>query len=58
MYRERARIAVKVLRGTKPPDIPVQQPTRFELIFNLKTAKAIGHEIPAGLVARADRLIE
>jgi putative tryptophan/tyrosine transport system substrate-binding protein len=58
MYRERARIAVKVLRGTKPPDIPVQQPTRFELVFNMKTAKAIGHEIPAGLVARADRLIE
>jgi putative ABC transport system substrate-binding protein len=58
MYRERARIAVKVMRGMKPADIPIEQPTRFELVFNLKTAKAIGHEVPAGLVARADKLIE
>jgi putative ABC transport system substrate-binding protein len=58
MYRERARIAVKVMRGMKPADIPIEQPTRFELVFNLKTAKAVGHEVPAGLVARADKLIE
>ena len=58
MYRERARIAVKVLRGTKPADIPIEQPTRFELVFNLKTAKAIGHEMPSSLVERADTVIE
>jgi ABC-type uncharacterized transport system substrate-binding protein len=58
MYRERARMAAKVLRGTKPADIPIEQPTRFELVINLKTAKAIGHEIPSGLLLRADKLIE
>jgi putative ABC transport system substrate-binding protein len=58
MYRETARIAVKVLRGTKPADIPVAQPTRFELVINLKAAKAIGLDVPAGLVLRADKLIE
>jgi len=58
MYRLRARIAVKVLRGTKPADIPVEQPSRFELVVNLKTAKAIDYEIPAGLVLRADKAIE
>ncbi len=58
IYRERARIAAKVLRGTKPADIPIEQPTRFELVINLKTAKAIGVEVPPSLVARADKLIE
>jgi putative ABC transport system substrate-binding protein len=58
MYRLRARIAVKVLRGTKPADIPVEQPSRFELVVNLKTAKAIDYEIPAGLVLRADKVID
>jgi putative ABC transport system substrate-binding protein len=58
VYRQRARMVAKLLRGAKPADIPVEQPTRFELVLNLKTAKAIGHEIPAGLVLRADKLIE
>jgi putative ABC transport system substrate-binding protein len=58
LYRERARMVVKVLRGTKPADIPIEQPTHFELVINLKTAKAIGHEVPAGLVLRADKVIE
>jgi putative tryptophan/tyrosine transport system substrate-binding protein len=56
--RQRARITVQVLRGAKPADIPVQQPDRFELVINLKAAKAIGVEVPATLVARADKLID
>ena len=58
IYRQRARIVVKILRGAKPADIPVEQPTRFEMVVNLKAAKAIGHEVPAGLVLRADKVIE
>jgi putative ABC transport system substrate-binding protein len=58
LYRQRARIAVQVLRGTKPADIPMQQPDRFELVVNLKAAKAIGVEVPATLVAPADKLID
>jgi putative ABC transport system substrate-binding protein len=45
----------RCLRGIKPAYIPVERPTRFELLINLKTAKAIGHDVPAGLVLRADK---
>ena len=58
VYRQRARMVLKILRGAKPADIPVEQPARFELVINLRAAKSIGHEIPAGLVLRADEVIE
>jgi putative tryptophan/tyrosine transport system substrate-binding protein len=58
MYRLRARLVVKVLRGTKPADIPVEQPAKFELVFNLKSAKAIGVNVPNSLLLRADQVIE
>jgi putative ABC transport system substrate-binding protein len=58
IYRQRARMVVKILSDTKPADIPIEQPSHFELVINLKAAKAIGHEIPAGLVLRADKVIE
>jgi len=57
-HRQRARMVAKVLRGAKPADLPVEQPTNFELVVNLKAAKAIEHEIPATLVLRADKVIE
>jgi len=47
-----------VLRGAKPADLPIEQPSTFKLTINLKTAKAMNHTVPAGLVLRADKLIE
>jgi putative ABC transport system substrate-binding protein len=58
MYRERAPLIVKVLRGARPSDIPVEQPTKFELVINLKTAKTMGVHVPSSLQLRANKVIE
>jgi putative ABC transport system substrate-binding protein len=57
-WRGAAMYVDRILRGEKPGELPVQAPTKFELVINLQAAKAIGHEVPAGLISRADKLIE
>ena len=58
LHRRAADYVDKVLRGTKPADIPVEQPTKFDLVVNLVTAKALGLTIPPSLLGRADEVIQ
>ena len=58
MYRNAAMFVDRILNGSKPGDLPFEQPTRFEMMLNMKTAKSLGLKIPQTVLIRADRVIE
>jgi putative ABC transport system substrate-binding protein len=58
MYRQSVRYVAKILKGAKPADLPVEEPTKIDLVINLKTAKVLGIKIPTSILVRADRVIQ